>query len=280
MGCPRCQQKLPSGARFCPSCGAAAESSPDGELNPTSPGQLQSVLDAIARTAARLCGARDALIFRADGDICRRVARYGTLRTPRAFGEAEPITPYTPHGRAILGQRLIHIRDLRAAARRAFPDSADVQRLTGVRTTLVAPLLAGRSAIGAIVVRRTQVRPFTRAQVSLLRTFADQAAIAIENARLSEELQARNRDLTEALEQQTATADILRVIASSPTSVQPVLETVARAAARFCDAPDVGVLRVDGDVLRGAAFQGPFADAILGRSLGRWDRLTVPSERR
>ena len=108
-----------------------------------------------------------------------------------------------------------------------------------------------------MVIRRTQVRPFTEKQIKLLETFADQAVIAIENVRLFKELQERNRDLTEALEQQTATSEILRVIASSPTDIQPVFDSIARSAARLCEAFDVMVLRVDGNVLRLVAHHGP-----------------------
>ena len=123
----------------------------------------------------------------------------------------------------------------------------------GVRTVLSTPLLREGIAIGAIHIRRREVRPFSDRQIKLLETFADQAVIAIENARLIHEQQARNRDLTEALEQQTATSEILRVIASSPTDIQPVLDAVAESAARLCESNDASYFGVDGDRLKRCA---------------------------
>jgi GAF domain-containing protein len=236
------------------------------------------MLAAIAKTAARLCEANDALILLVEGDQARLVARYGRLGTLRKLGEVNPLTLDMVGNRAIVECRTIHIRDLAKTARTRFLKSKAHLLPLGVRTMLTTPLLRDGVAIGAIVIRRTKVRPFTPKQIALLKTFADQAALAIENARLSQALEARNADLSEALEQQTATSDILRVISSSPTDIRPVLDTVVRAAARFCGAVNVVILRLDGGVLRGAASVGPFGDAVAAR-LGSLEALEVPVTR-
>ena len=149
----------------------------------------------------------------------------------------------------------LHIPDVRQ--QNDFP----IVNVSGSRTFLTVPLRQQGELVGTLSARRMEVRPFTPAQIKLLETFADQAVIAIENVRLFNELDARNRDLTEALEQQTATSEILRVIASSPTDIQPVLDVVAENAARLCDASDALILRVAGDTLQTAARFGPIASA-------------------
>src|SRR5262249_41060398 len=213
----------------------------------SSPTDIQPVLNTVAESAARLCDASDALIHRVDGDKVERVAVYGTMPVPET--QRRPLSRGSPAGRAIIDRQTIHVHDV-AAELTEFPDYKARQPITGVRTTVCTPLLREGVSIGVITVRRKEVRPFTEKQIALLKIFADQAVIAIENVRLFQELK-------ESLEQQTATSEILGVIASSPTDIQPVLDVVVENAAKLCDAQNAVIARLDGDVIHQWAVHGP-----------------------
>src|SRR5262249_11166206 len=155
-------------------------------------------------------------------------------------------------GRAAQDQQPVHVSDLSASLATEFPDSWRMERL-GYRTILALPLLHDGIAIGAIMIRRTEVKPFGTKQVAVLKTFADQAVIAIENTRLFEAEQASKRELQESLEYQTATSDVLEVISRSPTDANPVFDSIAQSAANLCSAKFCHVFRFDGDLIHYAA---------------------------
>ena len=195
-----------------------------------SPTDVQPVLDAIVESAARVCGVDDVLLRLHEGNSFVSRAHFGSIPIARV-----EISIDEPQFRWMREHGTLHIPDARA--QNDFPM---VGSAGGWRTLLVVPLRQHGKIIGNLNARRTEARPFTPAQIKLLETFADQAVIAIENVRLFQEL-------TESLEQQTATSEILRVIASSPTDIQPVLDVVAENAARLCDAADAVISRVDGE---------------------------------
>jgi GAF domain-containing protein len=222
-----------------------------------SPTDIEPVLHAVAENAARVCGARDALLQGLEGDTLRVWAEYGPL--PTIGGENVPLNRATPAGRAIVDRQTIHVADLQAEVDTEFPDIRQLQKRIGTRTVLATPLLREGVPIGVIVMRRLEVRPFSARQIELVKTFADQAVIAIENVRLFNEIK-------EALEQQTATAEILRVISSSPTDLQPVMDAVAESAARLCEA-DAVIFRRDGDFIERVANFGSTLSGPLGERL-------------
>jgi GAF domain-containing protein len=158
-----------------------------------SPTDLQPVLDAIATNAALVCDAYDAVVFLREGDRVRYAAHYGPITITR---QRSTLSRGSITEAAILDRQPVHVHDVLATEPPLFPLSAEAARKGGFRTTLSVPLLRGNEAIGALAIRRREIRPFTTQQVDLLKTFADQAVIAIENVRLFTELQASNRELT------------------------------------------------------------------------------------
>ena len=244
----------------------------------SSPTDVAPVFDAIVKSAERLCDAEFSAVARFDAGRLHLVAVNNlSPEEADAFGRLFPRPPERGFamGRAFVDARPSHIEDALTDPDYDRQTQGGLLRVTGYRTFLAVPILRAGVPIGVIGCARRAVRPFAASQIDLVKTFAEQAVIAIENVRLFTEVQTRNRDLTESLEQQTATAEILRAISSSPTDLRPVLETVVQAAARFCSAPDVAILRLDGDVLRGAAAVGPFGRELASRS-GGIEALALP----
>ena len=222
--------------------------------------ELGPVLDTVAANAARVCDAEDIGVFQLDGDTFRAGGRYGT-GPKQDIGSIARIRRDLLLGRTFLERRTIHVHDMAAELESEYPGMRSTVERFGMRTMLCTPLLSGGKAVGVIVAVRYEVRPFADKHIRLLETFADQAVIAIENVRLFTELGARNRDLAEALEQQTATSDILKVISQSQTDVQPVFEAIAESALRLCDAKHGMVFLFDGELIHLTAVTGTEQEA-------------------
>ena len=209
------------------------------------------MLDTIIDIAADLCQADMSVVRLMRDGVMHHVAS-GTRNDPVVddHSKSHPILRIdrsSVAGRVALEGRTIHIPDVVAD-----PEYTYLGALSGSRVgaALGVPLLHEAKVVGAIILLRKAAGPFSARQIALVETFADQAVIAIENVRLFEEVQARNREISEALEQQTATGAILRVIAASPTDIQPVLQVVAESAARFCDTHDAVIfLAEEGDLV-------------------------------
>ena len=244
-----------------------------------SPFEIQPVLDALIELAARLCRADTGIIAHQRGSTFRAVAGHGhdvqewrsVQATPIKIGRGSFI------GRAVIESRTIHIPDILADPEW---DSTPMQAIAGFRSVLGIPLMREGVPIGVIGLGRKTVRPFTDNQIALVTTFADQAVIAIENARLFDEVQARTHELTEALEQQTATSEVLKVISRSTFDLQTVLDTLVDSATHLCDAESAHIFRWNGTAYQLAACRGysreyeqfmstrqfpPARDSLVGR---------------
>src|SRR5580693_3101015 len=224
------------------------------------PGDLKRVFSVILESATRLCQANFGTLYLAEGDFCRAVAMHNAPAAFTEFRSREPLAPIT--GTTVLARvaktkRTIQVVDMAAeAAAYKNPQERRFVKLTRVRSLVTVPMLKDNELIGMITVYRQEVRPFGKGQVDLLTSFAAQAVIAIENTRLLSELRHRTDDLTESLEQQTATSDVLKVISSSPGELQPVFQSMLENATRICGAKFGNLLLYDADAFRLAAIYG------------------------
>src|SRR5262249_39249777 len=236
---------------------------------PSSPTDLQPEHHPGTETAPRISGANDGTRRRVGAHLLRLAAQYGNVPSLDASASI-PVDRGSGAGRAVVDRQTIHIRDMHVE--HEFPVSHALAQRFGYRTVLATPLLRKGVAIGAIVIRRLEVRPFTDSQIKLLETFASQAVIAIENARLFEAEQARTRELSESLEQQTATSDVLQVISSSPGELEPVFQTLLANAVRVIGSKFGTMYLREGDAFRIIAIHGApsaYVDAVMREPLIR-----------
>ena len=223
----------------------------------SSPGDLEPVFAAMLEKAVRICDAKFGNIYRRDGDVFRLLATHNTPPGLAEHRRRSPIRfdPATLFGRMMAAKSVVHVADL--AEEKGYiervPETVSAVELGGIRTVLAVPMLKEDELVGAFTVYRQEVHPFTDKQIALVTNFAAQAVIAIENARLLNELRQRTTDLTDALERQTATSEVLQVISGSPGDLQPIFGRMLEKAAEICDARFGNIYRWDGETLNLAA---------------------------
>ena len=216
---------------------------------------LQPVLETLTESAARLCDAEMAAVAREKDSAFYYATSYGFPTAYLEFvkGIAHPVNRGSVIGRTMIEGKAVQISDVLSDPEYAYLES---QKKGGYRTMLGVPLLREGSPIGVLLLARSSVRPFTQKQIELVSTFADQAVIAIENVRLFDEVQARTAELSESLDQQTATAEILQTINKSPGDLTPVFDTMVESAMRLCQADYGHVYSYDGKLLHLVAAHG------------------------
>jgi len=236
----------------------------------SSPGELDTVFNAMLSNALRICEATFGHLFLYEGELFREVSHVNTPPGFEAFLQRGPVAPAPGTGlaRIVSTKEAAHIDDIRKLEAYANRDPFVVAGVeeAGIRTLLIVPMLKDNELIGVIGIYRQEVRPFSEKQVELVKNFAAQAVIAIENTRLLNELRQRTDDLSEALERQTATSDVLQVISTSPGDLKPVFETMLESATRICGAK-FGMLNLyNGDSFRTVAFHNMPPGYIEARS--------------